>query len=296
MAPTRSAMFWVKSREIVEGGEAGKELEGLRRREGKGGARRRRRDKGCGRSGANELTGRGSRRSASTREPSGPSNRSRPGRKSSAPYVGRLGRGRGNGAWLRLGAERRGSPGGPPGSLGRWGLRKRARGRLSREAAARVRVARAAASSLAGRSERPLRALLAGYRARAWAKGRSHARQYMALRGRSAGRAGAGLIGRPAAVDPPSYANTSVSAVNNSYGRRVAEERRLTRWQLNSDSQRFASRRETLLAINTSPRAKKRALTQAGCVVCARHVVFIPTYEVGVICRVLQMRKLVQVK
>lgn len=108
-------MFWVKSREIVEGGEAGKELEGLRRREGKGGARRRRREKGCGRSGADEPTGRGSRRSASTREPSGPSNRSRPGRKSSAPYVGRLG-GRIR-AWLRLGAERRGSPGG----RGAWG-------------------------------------------------------------------------------------------------------------------------------------------------------------------------------
>lgn len=45
MAPTRSAMFWAKSREIVDSGEAGKELEGLRR--GEGGARRRR-EKGCG--------------------------------------------------------------------------------------------------------------------------------------------------------------------------------------------------------------------------------------------------------
>lgn len=51
-------MFWAKSREIVEGGEAGKEPEGLRRREGKGGARRRRREIGYGRSGANEPTGR----------------------------------------------------------------------------------------------------------------------------------------------------------------------------------------------------------------------------------------------
>ncbi|XP_032260283.1 uncharacterized protein LOC116632415 [Phoca vitulina] len=127
---------------------------------------------------------------------------------------------------------------GPPGSLGWWGLREDERGRPSRDAAARARVARGAASSLAGRSERPLRALLAGYRARAWAEERSHARQYTALRGRSAGRAGAGLIGRPAAVDPPSYANTSVSDVNNSDGRPVADERRVTRWQLSSDSQR----------------------------------------------------------
>lgn len=110
MAPTRSAMFWAKSREIVEGGEAGKELEELRRREGKGGARRRRREIGCGRIGANEPTGRGSRRSASTKEPSGPSNRSRPGQRSSALYVGRLGEGRR--AWLCLGAGLRGGPGG----------------------------------------------------------------------------------------------------------------------------------------------------------------------------------------
>lgn len=42
MAPTRSAMFWAKSREIVEGGEAGKELARLRserRKAGRGGLR-----------------------------------------------------------------------------------------------------------------------------------------------------------------------------------------------------------------------------------------------------------------
>lgn len=59
-------------------------------------------------------------------------------------------------------------------------------------------------------SEMPRRAPLAKYRARAWADGRSHARLYTALGGRSASRAGAGLIGRPEAMDPPSYANTRV--------------------------------------------------------------------------------------
>lgn len=100
-------MFWAKSREIVEGGEAGKEPEGLRRREGKGGARRRRREIGYGRSGANEPTGRGSRRSASTREPSGPSNRSRPGQRSSALYVERLREGAEGVVRARGGASRR---------------------------------------------------------------------------------------------------------------------------------------------------------------------------------------------
>ena len=103
-------MFWAKSREIVEGGEAGKKLKGLRRREGKGGARRRRREIGCGRSGANEPIGRGSRRSVSTREPSGLSNRSRPGQRSPALYVERLGEG--NRAWLCIGEGLRGGPGG----------------------------------------------------------------------------------------------------------------------------------------------------------------------------------------
>lgn len=92
MAPTRSAMFWAKSREIVGGGEAGKEPQGLKRRGEEGGARRRRRKKGCGRSDANEPTGRGSRRSASTREPSGQSNRSRPGQTSPTHYVEGWGR------------------------------------------------------------------------------------------------------------------------------------------------------------------------------------------------------------
>lgn len=110
MAPTRSAMFWAKSREIVDGGEAGKKLKGLRIREGKGGARRRRREIGCGRSGANKPTGRGSRRSVSTREPSGLSNRSRLGQRSPARYVERLGEGKR--AWLCLGEGLRGGPGG----------------------------------------------------------------------------------------------------------------------------------------------------------------------------------------
>lgn len=41
MAPTRSAMFWAKSREIVEGGEAGKEPERLRSKRRKAGRRER---------------------------------------------------------------------------------------------------------------------------------------------------------------------------------------------------------------------------------------------------------------
>nr|CAI9695702.1 unnamed protein product [Rangifer tarandus platyrhynchus] len=271
MAPTRSAMFWAKSREIVEGGEAGKKLKGLRRREGKGGARRRRREIGCGRSGANEPIGRGSRRSVSTREPSGLSNRSRPGQRSPALYDERLGEGKR--AWLCLGEGLRGGPGGrgargavaprgdvrsswsrglppaadvrmvnnrecsveggiprcslrspssrpsprprPPGSLGWWGYgRARGERRFGRRSAP-ARVARAAASTLAGCSEERRRARCAGYLAQAWEAERSYARRYTDLRERSADGVGAGLIRRLEAVDPLSYANTRVSNINN---------------------------------------------------------------------------------
>lgn len=67
---------------------------------GEEGGARTRRETGRGGSAANEPTGRGSRRSASTTEPSGPSYSSRPGRGRSALYVGRLGLGPGRGhAW-----------------------------------------------------------------------------------------------------------------------------------------------------------------------------------------------------
>ena len=97
-------------------------------------------------------------------------------------------------------------------------------------------MARATASSRAGRSEELRRAPLAWYRARARAEGRSHACLYTALRGRNAGGAGTGLIGRPEAMDPSSNANMSVSDINNLYRSPVAEERGLTRWVLSSDS------------------------------------------------------------
>lgn len=64
------------------------------------------------------------------------------------------------------------------------GLREGERGTPTREAAAPARVARAAASTLAGCSEEPRRARCARYLAQAWESERSHARRYTALRGR----------------------------------------------------------------------------------------------------------------
>lgn len=92
---------------MVEG-EAGMELEGLKRREGKGGARKRRREKGCVVEAVRtNLLGGAARRSASTGEPSGPSNRLRPGQRSSTLYVGRLAGGDKGGVMRGGGAPRR---------------------------------------------------------------------------------------------------------------------------------------------------------------------------------------------
>lgn len=88
----------------------GEETKGAEEKGGEGGARRRRREIGCGRSGANEPTGRGSRRSVSAREPSGLSNRSRPGQR--GPATLRRAAGGGERAWLCRGEGLRWSPGG----------------------------------------------------------------------------------------------------------------------------------------------------------------------------------------
>lgn len=106
-------------------------------------------------------------------------------------------------------------PSAPAPEPGMVGLREGERRTPIRQAAAPARVARAAASTLAGCAEERRRARCAGYLAQAWEAEGSHARRYTDLRERSADGVGAGLIRRLEAVDPLSYANTRVSNINN---------------------------------------------------------------------------------